>query len=80
METITRFENDFNAFNTQVKILKNLAKGKSPAKSPGYYSSHEIIIGRDGNLWKNARVYHIDTSDGFLDERYVLVWQKVTTD
>jgi hypothetical protein len=77
METTTTFENDVNAFTAHVKELKNLAKCKSPAKSPGSYSSDQIVIGRDGNQWKNARVYHIDTSSGYLDERYVLVWKKI---
>jgi len=79
METSIRFENDVSAFMTQVKTLKNLAKGKSPAKSPGSYSPNVIITGRDGNEWEKVRVYHIDTSDGYIDERYELVWKKITT-
>jgi len=76
MDNIIRFENDVNAFTTCVKALKNLAKGKAPTKAPGCYSSDTIVTGRDGNQWKNARVYYIDTSDGYSDERYQLVWKQ----
>ena len=74
MEGFARDERDFLA---HVKTLKNLAKCKAPAKSPGCYSSHEIAIGRDGNKWMNKRVYLIQTIDGFMDERYTLVWEQV---
>ena len=70
----TRFENDMDAFTKHVKNLKKLSRGNAPAKSPGCYTSDEIVTGRDGNLWMNFRVYHTDTSDGYSDERYELLW------
>ena len=75
----SRFENDMEAFTKQVKSLKNLARGNAPSKSPGCYSSHEIVNGRDGNMWRNFRVYHTDTLGGYCDERYELVWIRATS-
>ena len=76
MDSVT-FENDERAFLALVKTMKNLAKGKGPTKSPGCYSSHEVAVGRDGNKWMNKRIYHIQTIDGCIDERYSLVWEQV---
>jgi hypothetical protein len=70
----SKFENNLKAFTEHVKMVKKLAKGKAPAKGPGYFSSDAVVQGRDGNQWKTARVYHVDTSDGYLDEQYELVW------
>ena len=58
-------------FKGQVKILKDLAKGKGPVKAPGHYSSDVEVKGRDGKMWRTFRVYHIDEQG---DERYELVW------
>ena len=58
-------------FRGQVKILKDLAKGKGPVKAPGHYSSDVEVKGRDGKMWRTFRVYHIDEQG---DERYELVW------
>ena len=66
----TRFDN-IDDFTKHVKSLKNLARGKAPVKSPGHYSSNDIVKGRDENRWRNFRVYYIDASG---DERYELVW------
>ena len=66
-----RFDNDVDGFKEHVKSLKNLAKGKGPAKSPGNYSSNQNVKGRDENMWRNFRVYYVDASG---DERYELVW------
>jgi hypothetical protein len=63
-----------DAFKTQVKNIKSLARGCAPAKSPGYYSCTAIETGRDGNLWNTCRVYHLNNTDGYNDEIYELVW------
>ena len=73
------FENDMNAFTARVKTLKTLARGNAPSKAPGYYSSDNVVKGRDGNMWKIHRVYHVDTSSDYCDERYTLVWIRNTT-
>lgn len=66
----TRFDN-IDDFTKHVKSLKNLARGKGPVKSPGHYSSNDIVKGRDENMWRNFRVYYVDQGG---DERYELVW------
>ena len=66
-----RFDNDIDGITKHVKSLKNLAKGKAPVKSPGHYSSDQIVKGRDENMWKTMRVYYIDS---YGDERWELVW------
>ena len=66
----TRFDN-IDDFTKHVKSLKNLERGKAPVKSPGHYSSNDMVKGRDENMWRNFRVYYIDASG---DERYELVW------
>jgi hypothetical protein len=66
-----RFDNDIDGFKKHVNSLKNLAKGKGPAKAPGHYSSDQTVKGRDENMWRNFRVYYVDASG---DERYELVW------
>jgi len=77
MEDFTTFDNNMDAFKTYVKSLKNLAKNNAPAKSPGYYHSGDVVIGRDGNPWKTTRVYHIDITDGYRNECYELVWKRL---
>ncbi len=69
----TRFE-DAKAFTQCVKNLKKLSRGNAPTKSPGCYTSDDVVTGRDGNQWRNHRVYCVDDTG---DERYELVWKSV---
>ena len=62
---------DENAFKNRVKEFNKLSRGKGPAKGPGYYSSDQIVTGRDGKQWKNLSVFFEDNNG---EERWVLVW------
>ena len=47
------------------KDLRKLSRGKAPAKSPGHYNHHSIVVGRDGNRWQTV---HITCEDSFTTE------------
>jgi hypothetical protein len=66
---------DHSEFLDNVKQFKKLARGNAPVKSPGHYSDKDIVVGRNGKLWRTHRVIYYPPND---IERYELVWLEVT--